>query len=602
MRSIITTITVITFCLQIQAQPGTPDYSFGDSGKVVATTYEGGIYTSVLQPDGKIVAGGSGGYYKQGIAIGGALFARYNANGSLDYTFGDSGMAVADIGGKPAESTYSIALQKDGKIVAAVRGFNTMALIRINSDGSTDKSFGEGGLALGPVDGVYNATDMAILPDGRTVITGTYQSDREQISLPFITSFTPGGSLDKNFGKGGTVITELNTPVIISSIAITSEGKIIIGGRYFVFDETILLAFNKDGKPDITFGKNGIAEMPFEKNIKTPTITDLAIESDGKIVAAGKAYPDNKVYSVFMVSRFSKNGTPDSSFGSYGYTLSKYGIANRDSYFQSVAVQNDGKIIAAGSVSLVPGSADFATVRYDGDGLADSSFGTNGMATTGFSSYGLQYPLAYSILKQSDNKIVVSGYGATKDFKYVPALTRYNGDNLSPRQQIITRIRRWLQHHGITWQTDNSVRYYTVQRSTDGGITYRQLQKIYNNRQATLTYEDNAVTDSGTELYRVISQNKDGAHSISNSISISSEAQVMVYPNPAKSYVTVQGLKSDETANISIKDGSGNVLARGVSTGSAQYRSSLGSNMQPGTYYLNITTGSKTEVLKFVKQ
>lgn len=75
-----------------------------------------------------------------------------------------------------------------------------------------------------------------------------------------------------------------------------------------------------------------------------------------------------------------------------------------------------------------------------------------------------------------------------------------------------------------------------------------------------------------------------------------------VFLNPAKSYVTVQGLPSNQITNLSIKDGNGNVLARGVSTGGTKYRSSLGNNMQPGTYYIIVSTTGKTETLKFIKE
>ncbi len=86
MKSIFISTILILLYSQLTAQPGTLDKSFGEGGTVIST-YSGEIYSSVLQPDGKIVVGGRGDYYKDGKLTSSSLLARYNENGSIDFSF-----------------------------------------------------------------------------------------------------------------------------------------------------------------------------------------------------------------------------------------------------------------------------------------------------------------------------------------------------------------------------------------------------------------------------------------------------------------------------------------------------------------------------------
>jgi uncharacterized delta-60 repeat protein len=381
MKLIFTTVILFLLCLQVSAQPGTPDYSFGDSSKVTSETYGGLAYTSLVQPDGKIVVGGGYGYYyKNGSLVTGTLIIRYQEDGKIDLSFGDSGRAIYDFGDvKYSKVVYAVGLQKDGKILAAVRGFSTssIAIMRLNEDGTVDKSFGKDGLATMPdQDGLYNGMDMAMLPDGRMAITGNYTFNINQGSNPFITCFTPDGFLDKSFGDGGTVVTEPNSTVIISSIAVTKEGKIVIGGQYYVINKTVLLRYNSDGTQDRAFGTNGLAEMSFDRSISSPMIKDIAVTNDNMIVTTGYGTLNSKNDNdVAIASRFLENGAPDSSFDSKGYSTTKYGEGSTRTY--AIAVQDNGKLVCAGYSEQ--GSPVFTAIRYDQDGIIDSSFGVTGV-------------------------------------------------------------------------------------------------------------------------------------------------------------------------------------------------------------------------------
>ena len=114
---------LVIIYFKVSAQSGSIDYSFGDSGKVISESYQGVGYASLIQPDGKIIIGGAGNYSKDNLSIAGSLLARYDSDGNLDFDFKDSGRAIYNLRDTFLSKTiYAIALQSDGKIIAAVSG------------------------------------------------------------------------------------------------------------------------------------------------------------------------------------------------------------------------------------------------------------------------------------------------------------------------------------------------------------------------------------------------------------------------------------------------------------------------------------------------
>src|SRR5262245_33812191 len=215
---------------------GTLDASFGTGGRV--TTTIGGNFDFargvVVQPDGKIVAAG--------VAMGdlGSDFGltRYNSDGTLDTSFGINGIATTDFGGN-FEGAWSVALQEDGKIVAAglttLSGINQFALARYNSDGTLDASFGTGGRVTTGFPGasVANAFSVALQPDGKVVVAGWTNIDGGADFA--LARYTSTGSLDASFGTGGRVITAFADSQGLSlagvfSVAVQPDGNIVAAG------------------------------------------------------------------------------------------------------------------------------------------------------------------------------------------------------------------------------------------------------------------------------------------------------------------------------------------------------------------------------------
>jgi uncharacterized delta-60 repeat protein len=171
------------------------------------------------------------------------------------------------------------------------------------------------------------------------------------------------------------------------------------------FAQTLDPSFDTDGKMSINIGG--------ESNI----IYDMALQSDGKIVAVG--YTLTGIDYDIAVARFNSDGSLDLTFNSIGYDLVDFGFNTDIAY--GVAIQSDGKIIVAGSASNAS-NEDFVLLRYNTDGTLDLSFDTDGIVLT---TFGTSYEMAYDVVIQPDGKIIAVG-SAYPDTTFYFAAARYN--------------------------------------------------------------------------------------------------------------------------------------------------------------------------------
>ncbi|MBK6599321.1 MAG: hypothetical protein IPG25_16185 [Proteobacteria bacterium] len=137
---------------------------------------------------------------------------------------------------------------------------------------------------------------------------------------------------------------------------------------------------NADGTLDGSFGSGG--KVLFDVAAADDNAFAITIQPDGKIVVAGSAW--NGANNDFVVARFNTNGTPDTAgFGSgTGFVATVFAAA--DDIARAVRLQNDGKIVLAGSANMGASFADFAVVRYNADGSLDTSFDGDGRAHADF--------------------------------------------------------------------------------------------------------------------------------------------------------------------------------------------------------------------------
>src|SRR5215471_19418992 len=217
------------------------------------------------------------------------------------------------------------------------------------------------------------------------------------------------GDLDPTFGTAGMVMTDINRSTdIAQAVAIQADGKLVVVGQTykhndFSGEDFVVTRYNTDGTLDNSFNHTGIVRTDFPGLAAVPS--SVVIQPDGKIVVAGGAFPLFTFLGNFKVVRYNPNGSLDRSFGSGGIVTTTF--PGDGSYAFAVALQADGKIVAAGTdfVDFNPGDmsdTDFALARYNSDGSPDPTFGNGGTVTTDF--FGTEDDV-FSVLIEPDGKI-----------------------------------------------------------------------------------------------------------------------------------------------------------------------------------------------------
>ena len=410
------------------ATPGDLDPSFGTGGKVlteIPPDFIAQAQALVLQPDSKILAVGSapGG---RGVSI--FALARYDPDGSLDSTFGGGGVVTTDFGdgGVFGAGATAVALQTDGRIIAAGSSFGDFALARYNPDGSLDSTFGSGGrvtIGFGFSDEAARA--VTVDPDGKIRVAGLRRPfDLTTIDFA-LARLNADGSLDSTFGAGGTVVSPFgpSNGTTIFAEMFQPDGKILAAGIAFADfapggsnGDFALARYNTDGSVDTSFGTSGRLTTDFAVGSEDEARA-VAMQPDGRIVAAGSSggFPE------FALARYNPDGSLDISFGVGGkVTTSVFSVAQA----RAVAVEASGDIVAAGS-GFIGGVCfgDFALVRYTAAGGLDSGFGTGGTVITDFAGGD---DCANALALQLDGRIVAAGF-ATDGSNFDFGLARYLG-------------------------------------------------------------------------------------------------------------------------------------------------------------------------------
>jgi uncharacterized delta-60 repeat protein len=304
----------------------------------------------------------------------------------------------------------------------------------IPTDGDLDPAFGAGGVVMTDFN---NSTDIAyavaLQADGKLVAAGTTYTDNDFSDEDFaIARYNPDGSLDASFGNNGRVTTDFpDLAAVISAVVVQSDGKIVVaGGAYplFTFAGDFKVArYNPDGSLDTSFGTGGIVTTIFPGDGSYAFA--LALQSDGKIIAAGTDFvdfnPGDMSDTDFALARYNPDGSLDATFGNGGTMTTDFLGAEDDVY--SVLIQPDGKIVAAGSANGPFDYYNFAVARYLPNGTLDTTFGTGGKVRTDFGNNDLD--IAYAAALQPDGKIAAAGttvfdLGVSQHF----ALARYNSN------------------------------------------------------------------------------------------------------------------------------------------------------------------------------
>ncbi|MDO8414304.1 MAG: hypothetical protein Q7S51_11015 [Gallionellaceae bacterium] len=378
---------------------GSLDTSFGTNGRVTTDFYDPSMSLSpwntdvndyaesvAIQPDGKIIVAGTTAYQAAatGYTYGTSDFAlaRYNSNGTLDSTFGNGGKLRID--------------------------------------------FAE----LGQSDG---AADLLILPNGQILVVGTAVNGYDSSSQTSYTSIAmirldSDGGIDRSFGNRGKTLSTSNEWQIANAV-LQPDGKIVVGGHYGISwnygrTQAAVARFNADGSADSSFGTNGYTITAYPSTFES-YFAEVAVQvlSDGtfKIVGVGSAWaylPNTGGFSdgyVFTAARYNSDGTLDATFDGDGLVVTNLPRVYQE-YFNSLIVQADGKILAGGASTGV-----ITLIRYNVDGSLDTRFGSKGIASSSAVTGWFN-----KLLSVANNKVVAVGTMQGGSTTYTDhLLTRY---------------------------------------------------------------------------------------------------------------------------------------------------------------------------------
>ncbi|RHW28012.1 hypothetical protein D0Z08_06955 [Nocardioides immobilis] len=407
------------------AAPGDLDLSFGTSG-IAKLSFGSSAEGVVIQPNGRIVMVGSTGSQGQSdFAV-----ARLDPDGTLDTSFSGDGRLVTEFGAAPAVAT-DVALQSDGDIVvvgATYGGTATswnFAVAVYNPDGTRDTGFSANGLHVVDFDDDYDwAHAVAVQGDNKILLGGLARIGGDGDFG--ISRLTTSGALDTTFGGDGIVTTGFGDDETLADLDLQPDGKLVaVGDGKQGGDFDFLAArYNTSGSLDSGFHLDGKAVVGLGGN---DIANAVAIQADGKIVAAGSrtTFPSGGTNVDFALARFHANGFLDSTFDGDGKLTEPLDGAQA----HDVAIQANGRIVIAGQLNTT--TPDAAIARYTSAGDLDTTFSNNGLQTVDLDVPGADH--ATSLAFDSDGKIVIAGDGSAGF-----AAARVHGFTDSPPQTTIT--------------------------------------------------------------------------------------------------------------------------------------------------------------------
>lgn len=484
------------------------------------------VYAAKIQADGKILIGGdftmfNGTSYNRII--------RLNENGSRDLNFNPGNGANAHI--------LSIALQSDSKIIL-VGGFNSYnnttrnRIARVNSNGSIDLTFNPGTGANGSVNGV------AIQPDGKIVIVGDFTSFNGT-SRNRIARLNSDGSIDITFnpGTGGNAG--------IRTLAIQSDGKILIGGDFTSFNGATanrITRLNSNGLVDTSFTTGSAANS---------SIFSLALQGDGKIVIGGWFTSFNGI-SANRISRLNADGTLDGSF------VTGTGASNNT---YTLSIDGDGKIVIGGDFTnyngigrnrvarILSGTKANQTITF-APILEQCSFGTIQLYATSSSGLPISFTSSNtSVATISGSTANVIGFGSSTitasqsgDANYYAAI---------PVQQLLivsNPIGRILQYgdlcldgqvtltagngSGYSWSTGQISQQITVYEPGTYSV-------VYYTSAGCEVYASTTVVSTGGPDCTIMARKRNETEENSVDGNDPFVSSFSIYPNPADELLTV---------------------------------------------------------------
>lgn len=381
------------------AAPGSLDPTFGHSGFVVFPHETYAVTDIKIQSNGRILISGD----LAGVAggIGGFSVIRLLPNGKSDAAFGAGGLAAAQFG-SGLNTANSIAIAPDGKIVVA--GLSTdaargnpeaMAIARFKPSGALDSSFGSSGTVrfIAPGAASSSASVVMVLPSGKLLVGG--QAQFGSGSLGVIVRLKASGALDTTFGAGG--VATLASPFGVTALGIQSDGKVV------ALTGHTAARLRSNGQPDPQQARGVlVAEAHFGAAMLTP---------DEKILEALPVHDSQSQNDIdTQTARLLPSGANDPSFASPVFDF----IDSSDDAFENapyaIALQTDGSPVIAGQGQAEATITEGALARLTPNGTLDMGFGDGGTVASTLDGDD-QFA---AVAMQPDGKIVAAGISLTR--------------------------------------------------------------------------------------------------------------------------------------------------------------------------------------------
>jgi uncharacterized delta-60 repeat protein len=335
------------------------------------------------------------------------ILSKHNANGTLDWSFGTNGVAVIDLGG--SEEIFSIEELWDGKLLVTgnIQTANPFSIkgivIRLESDGSIDASFGNAGIKYFDEDAnirVFPRVIKTLFDQNILVGAHVYNFDQQKYDIA-VYRLTQGGGVDNSFGQNGSVILNLTDNQRITSMQVNEEGKIIIGG----YDETnghgLIIVLNADGTQNANFNTKGIVS---HLKTKKSVIKDV-IASNNRLYTIGNEIEDQGWNGFITCYKY--DGIIDSSFANNGELILDVGQFTNMKLEQIKQLKN-GHLLIAGIVDFETTGKNYL-IMVDKSGKSVCDFGKCSGVLLDVSKDNVKNVFNVYISELSDEGILLGG-------------------------------------------------------------------------------------------------------------------------------------------------------------------------------------------------
>lgn len=404
-----------SFALARLTTSGSLDSSFDGDGKVTLSSTYGMRATVTLQSDGKVLMAGS--------VNSRFCLARYNTNGALDTTFDGDGILTTTIAGSTGSGALAVAVQppvssQPERIVAAgwaLVGTRRFAVARYNLNGALDTTFDVDGMLTHGIGSAANEANAVLVQGEKITVAGFSRNAGE--SWASIARFNLNGSLDGTFAVDYAPFWSAVPLGNVGYALADQAGKTVLVGHGVsnaVNRDLMVLRFLANGAFDPSFDGDGIRLQ--DVTDVAATLTDAALQADGKIVVAG--HIAMSPLPMWAIARLEPDGSLDPSFGSGGKV-----VLFASGFADAVTLQPDGRIVVVGTYVLSSNESHFSIARLTANGALDPEFGSGDLVDTAIGSGNSD---ARSVVVQADGKIVVAG--TTTGSNVDMALVRYNAD------------------------------------------------------------------------------------------------------------------------------------------------------------------------------